>query len=415
MKCVLIFLFALVFQNIAAQQRLPIIHANSKKVKIYDGLNYKPDFWVIFPETKPDIYYLDLPRKKSHVKFITDNDSISFDLNYGETKDFIVLLNGKDSCYTRISANYPNLKIPKRTNKGNDTIPFILKDHRIYFKGKVNDSEVLNIQFDLGASAVNVNKKSVKKIKINFDKKGYLLNSDGTNETKLSSSNEIEISGLKWSNIEMYETKNMDSDEDLIIGNSFFLDQIYMIDYEKSYLILYENAPKIDTSFVKQNMILDSGVRPIFEVTFALNEKIYKDWFLFDTGNTGNGIIGNSFLTKNNLYDEFSNIISLGSKKIAYLPKIIIAEQIIEDGVITLEKQNKNGSNYKFGGLFGNKILKRFNVIIDNREGLIYMKPNFFFEQKGLGLYQIYLILFSSILGIGLIIFFIRIIKLLKK
>jgi len=136
---------------------------------------------------------------------------------------------------------------------------------------------------------------------------------------------------------------------------------------------------------------------------------------LFDTGNTGNGIIGNSFLTKNNLYDEFSNIISLGSKKIAYLPKIIIGEQIIEDGVITLEKQNKNGSNYKFGGLFGNKILKRFNVIIDNREGLIYMKPNFFFEQKGLGLYQIYLILFSSILGIGLIIFFIRIIKLLKK
>ena len=267
MKCVLIFLFALVFQNIAAQQRLPIIHANSKKVKIYDGLNYKPDFWVIFPETKPDIYYLDLPRKKSHVKFITDNDSISFDLNYGEIKDFIVLLHGKDSCYTRISANYPNLKIPKRTNKGNDTIPFILKDHRIYFKGKVNDSEVLNIQFDLGASAVNVNKKSVKKIKINFDKKGYLINSDGTNETKLSSSNEIEISGLKWSNIEMYETKNMDSDEDLIIGNSFFLDQIYMIDYEKSYLILYENAPKIDTSFVKQNMILDSGVRPIFEVT----------------------------------------------------------------------------------------------------------------------------------------------------
>ncbi|TAD98762.1 MAG: hypothetical protein EAZ97_10370 [Bacteroidetes bacterium] len=378
MKYILLLLLVFVFQNLFAQQNLPVILANSKNVKIYDGLNYKSNFWVIFPETKPDIYYLDLPRKKTLVKFITDKDSISFVLNDGEIKDFIVLLNGKDSCYTRISANYPNLKKPKKVSQGNDTIPFTMKNNRVYFKGKINDSEVLNIQFDLGASAVNINKKSVKKTEINFDKKGYLTNSDGTNETKVSSSNEIKIAGLKWSNIEIYETKNMDKYEDLIVGNSFFLDQIYMIDYEKNHLILFANLPEIDASFVKQNMILDGGIRPIFEATFVFDDKIYKDWFLFDTGNTGNGIIGNGFLTKNNLYDKFSNIIGLGSKKIAYIPKLMIAEQMIDDGVISLEKQNKNGSHYKFSGLFGNKILKRFNVIIDNKAGFIYMKPNFF-------------------------------------
>ena len=117
MRYIIIFLFVLVHQNLSAQEQLPIIRANSKNVKILDGLNYKPDFWVIFPETKPDVYYLDLPRKKTLVKFITDIDSISFILNYGEVKDFIVLLNGKDSCYTRISANYPNLKIPKKINR----------------------------------------------------------------------------------------------------------------------------------------------------------------------------------------------------------------------------------------------------------------------------------------------------------
>ncbi|HLO52769.1 MAG TPA: hypothetical protein VK169_00700 [Saprospiraceae bacterium] len=382
MRNILVLLLVIIFQNLSAQQELPIIRANSKNVKILDGINYKSNFWVIFPETKPDIYYLDLPRKATHVKFITDIDSISFTMNYGEAKDFIVLLNGKDSCYTRISANYPNLKLPKKVKQGNDTIPFTMKDNRIYFKGKINDSELLNIQFDLGADAVNLNKKSSNKININFDKKGNLINSDGINETNVSSKNEIEIQGLTWSGIEIYETKNMENYEDVIIGNSFFLDQIYKIDYENSVLILYDKLPEIETDYLKQNMILDNGVRPVFEATFKIDNKNYTEWFLFDTGNTGNGIVGNSFLVKHNLYDKFSNIIGFGNKKVAFIPELIIANQTISKGVITLEKQNKNESDYKFGGLIGNKILKRFNVIIDNREGLIYMKPNFFFLNK---------------------------------
>lgn len=382
MRNILVLLCIIVSQNLTAQQNLPLIHANSKNVKIKDGLNYKSDFWVIFPETKPDIYFLDIPRTTTLVKFITDIDSISFTMKYGETKDFIVLLNGKDSCYTQISANYPNLKIPKKINLGNDTIPFTLKNNRIYFKGKINDSEILNIQFDLGADAVNINSKSLKKINIKFDKKGTLINSDGMNETRVSSSNEFEIQGLKWSDIEIYETNNMENYEDAIVGNGFFLDQIYKIDYEKSVLILYDILPEIETDFLKQNMILDNGVRPVIEVVFKFENQTFKDWFLFDTGNTGNGIVGNSFLRKDNLYNQFSNIIGFGGKKMAFIPQLIIANQTISDGVITLEKPNKNGSNYKFGGLIGNKILKRFNVIIDNREGLIYMKPNFFLSKK---------------------------------
>ncbi len=377
-RYILVLLTVTIFQTVTAQQNLPVIRANSKNVKIKDGLNYKSDFWVIFPEMKPDIYYLDLPRKNTCLKFITDVDSIVFDMKYGETKDFIVILNEKDSCYTQISANYPKLKTPKKHKQGNDTISFTIRDNRIYFKGKINDSELLNIQFDLGADAVNINRKSVKKVNMIFDKKGNIVNSDGNNDTRVSAHNEFEIEGLKWTDIEVYETNNMKSYEDAIVGNNLFLDQIYKIDYENSILILYDKLPEIEGVFLQQNMILDNGVRPVFEATFMVDTKLYKDWFLFDTGNTGNGIIGNSFLVKNNLYGKFSNIIGFGSKKFVFIPDLIIANQTISDGVISLEKEKKKGSNYKFSGLIGNKILKRFNVIIDNREGLIYMKPNFF-------------------------------------
>lgn len=412
MRYILLILFVLAFQHLAAQQHLPVIRANSKNVKIKDGLNYKSDFWVIFPETKPDIYFLDIPRKTTLVKFITDIDSISFTMKYGEIRDFIVLLNGKDSCYTQISANYPKLKTPNKRKQGNDTIPFTIKGNRIYFKGKINNSELLNIQFDLGADAVNINKKSVKKINIQFDKKGNIINSDGNNETRVSSHNEFEIEGLKWSGIEIYETSNMENDEDAIIGNSFFLDQIYKIDYEKSVLILYEKLSEIESGFIKQDMILDNGVRPVFETTFKFDNKSYKDWFLFDTGNTGNGIVGNNFLVKNNLHDKFSNIIGFGGKKFAFMPQLIIANQTISDGVITLEKEKNNGSNYKFSGLIGNKILHRFDVIIDNREGFIYMKPNFFLSKNFSGLDKIYIILITLILG--LVIVFIVLLSLKK-
>ena len=100
----------------------------------------------------------------------------------------------------------------------------------------------------MGADAVNINRKSVNKININFDKKATLINSDGSAETRVSSQNEFELAGLKWTGIEIYETNNMKKYEDAIIGNSFFLDKVYKIDYQNSVLIIYATEPEIDST-----------------------------------------------------------------------------------------------------------------------------------------------------------------------
>ncbi len=85
------------------QKVLPVIKANSAKADIKDGEIYQKAEWNLSPATRPDIYYSLEPAKQNQITFYTDIDSISFNTLPGKTYDFIILLGGKDSCYTRIS------------------------------------------------------------------------------------------------------------------------------------------------------------------------------------------------------------------------------------------------------------------------------------------------------------------------
>jgi hypothetical protein len=380
MKKIILILLVLVGQlPVLGQAKLPIIKATSKNVKIRDGLHFKDNFWYIIPETKPDIYYVEFPRKEQKVTFITDKDSISFEVKYGEKYDFIILLNEKDTCYTQIAGVYPNLKnYEKSMPNASDTIPFTLRGNRIYFEGKINGSTPLSIQFDLGAGMSNINHKSVKKVKMDFDNKATLVNSDGKNEARLSTKNEVILGNFKWQNEGFIETKNMENWEDAIVGNSLFLDKIYEIDYDKKAVIIHDKLPQIPEGFKKLPMVLE-GVHPLFEVTLAFDGQKYTDWFEFDTGNTSNGIITDEVTLKHGIYDKFKKIMGFGGTKVAFMPNLIIAGYTFNKGTITLEKPH---ANTKSTTLIGNKILKCFNAIIDNQQGFMYLKPNSLFQKK---------------------------------
>ncbi|MEJ0101473.1 MAG: hypothetical protein WDO19_02460 [Bacteroidota bacterium] len=78
-----------------------MIKANSNNADIKDGLHFRKAYWYIMPEKKPDRYYVELPAKEHAVTFYTDIDSITFNTMYGGVYNFVILLNGKDSCYTQ--------------------------------------------------------------------------------------------------------------------------------------------------------------------------------------------------------------------------------------------------------------------------------------------------------------------------
>ena len=97
-KLSFLIILCLIGHSLSAQQNLPIIKANSKKVDIRDGKDFKKGTWNIVPEAKPDIYKTSSKR----VTFYTDKDSISFKVRPNKVYNFIILLNGKDSALTQI-------------------------------------------------------------------------------------------------------------------------------------------------------------------------------------------------------------------------------------------------------------------------------------------------------------------------
>ena len=121
-------------QPLSAQQKLPIIKATSRTVDIQDGDAYRRGIWNLSPENKPDIYFALEPVREKKITFYTDLDSISFDIIPGNNYDFIILLNGNDTCYTQISAIKPVQKTELNTVSLDNIEPELLRQDFTFFR-----------------------------------------------------------------------------------------------------------------------------------------------------------------------------------------------------------------------------------------------------------------------------------------
>jgi hypothetical protein len=355
-----------------AQSALPVVRASSKTVTIRDGKHFKKGYWAIMPEKKPDYYYMEIPQKNNTITFITDLDSISFNTSYGKEYDFIILLNGKDSCLTRISARYKNFNAFARKNAGAgpDTISFTLGDnHKIYVNAKLNGSDVTNIQLDLGAGGTLINKASVRKVKMNFDEKVNLANSDGVNQVQSASKNLLQIGNLVWDSVPIAVAGNMKDHEDLLIGNSLFKDKILEINYDKKILVVHDTLPPQIAAYTRHDIILDGGVIPYIGVNLTTRNKTQTDWVMFDTG-ARTSILNNADVPMvYRIVTELAGMVGLDE---AITPKLSIGNYQLSG----FEYKTRDMGRDRLYMILGNDLLKRFNLILDNKNGYLYMQSN---------------------------------------
>ena len=376
MKFLVTLLFISLCLNVVAQHTLPLIHASSKSAKIEEEGNSVSN-WGINPKIALDTYTTNKLRKKKTVVFKTDIDSITFHIKPGEKQDFIVLLNGKDSCLTRIQAregkNYNALK-----PQVNDSIPFFVNKFNTNLVNVVfNKTDTLTMNFDTGATEFSLTTAVLGK-KVKSDPKLYNTFYD------IKLGNRIYTS-------KVYDTQLVGDEADGLMGWDLFDGLVVELNYDKNLMIIHSKLPKN----VKQrngysgfeiNYIND---RPFIESKIVQGGVINKNWFLFDLGYQRTVMLDQDLLKKNHFPADQMKVIKkvmLHGTKNNEIPVVTANLQKLQIGSFELHNVPAQllGENKPMRGInvhiLGNEVLKRFNTFLDFQKDMIYMAPNQSFD-----------------------------------
>lgn len=364
--CLLFSLYA------TAQNPLPVIKANSKSAKIFEQGN-SVSGWGIDPKAGLDIYTTNKFRNSKSIKFKTDIDSITFKIKPGQKKDFIVLLNGKDSCFTRIEARI-NKDFSQIQPVVNDSIPFFVNQYNTNLvKVVFNKIDTLQMNFDSGATEMSLTRDVLAK-KVKSSPKLYNTFYD------------VKI-GSRIYKSKIYDNQNVGHEADGLLGWDLFDGMIVELNYDRNLMVIHSKMPKRisnDQYFFKSDIRYIND-RPFIEARIKQNGVTHKNWFLFDLGYQRTVMLDNDILSKSKFPTDKMNVIKkviLKGTQNNEIPLITADLENLQIGPFRLNSvpaqllsQNKpmRGINIH---ILGNEVLKRFNTFFDFQKDVIYLKPN---------------------------------------
>ncbi|WP_443943491.1 hypothetical protein ACJVDH_11205 [Pedobacter sp. AW1-32] len=372
MRIIYALLFIFFSYTVHAQNKLPVVHANSKSALIFEEDN-SVSRWSINPKLKTDIYITGKITKPKLVKFKTDIDSISLVIKPGKQENFIVLLNGKDSCFTRIQSpekkNYSKLKPAIH-----DSIFFYINTYNTNLVHVVfNQTDSLILNFDTGATEVSLTTDALEK---RVKSKPQLYNK--FLEIKL---------GKRVYNSKVYDTQMVGNEADGLLGWNIFDGMIVELNYDKNLMILHSEMPKKirNNPQVSKFNIRYMNNKPFIETSIIQGGIVNKDWFLFDLGYQSTVMLDSDLLAEGHFPAEEMKVIKkviLHGTKGNEVPVITASLDRLQLGAFNLQNVPAQvlGQSKPMPGknvhILGNEILKRFNTFLDFQKNVIYLMPN---------------------------------------
>ncbi len=370
--------------SVDAQTTLPVINATSRNVAINDGGYLDANAWTLSPEAKPDIYTANRSRKPQWVAFYTDIDSIKVKVTPGSVFDFIILLNGKDSCYTRITSAISPENHHKKEAIRHDTIPFILTAHNaIQVKAILDNRDTLNLHFDIGSLDFRLTKDAIlKKTTLLSNQPEALSGQSKPDFNHLEQVKKIQMGSLVWDKPNVRASNNAARDMDGRFGWRVFDGKVVEVDYDNRCMVVHSQLPKRKKGYVKSDI---KFIQSLFCIpaSIEIDHKKYSGNFLFDTGSDLAMVLDSSWMSHQHFPQNLPVIkkssFSDGAGR-KYETSIVSVPAVTINGFTLTQIPTSNlGSNSPVGfemNYFGNDLLKRFNVIIDLKKDVIYLKAN---------------------------------------
>jgi hypothetical protein len=388
MKQVFFFLFIFFFtaQNLSGQSKLPLIRANSKLVTIVDGDMISMTTWTLTPSAKPDVYTADRTIKTKWITFKTDIDSLRFQLKAGEKFDFVILWNGKDSCFTQVeSAILPLKKRSRKEKTMHDTIPFVLeKNNAIHVKAIVNQQDTLSLHLDFSSFNVKITQDALlKKTHLLDNQPDALAGKAKPNFRKLAKVNTVAMGTILLKNPHVAATGVTARGMDGRFSWNLFEGKIMEIDYDKQMIFIHSALSKKQLKeFWKGELSFVSSF-PCVKAALVLDNVRHEGLFSMDTGADKAMLLDSTWVYKQHFTTAMPLIKTTvlsdprGNKfetKVVNCPKVMLENQVLMNVPVSL-LGSKNPVGFEMNYL-GNDLLKRFNTILDLRTDCIYFKPN---------------------------------------
>jgi hypothetical protein len=283
--------------------------------------------------------------------------------------NFGIVLNG-DTCYQRVTSENPNKVHYTSPNKGlvNDTLPFTLgPNNAIHLRGQINHSKELDLIFDTGASIGVLSEEGKDK--------GTALRSDNKNV--------FEIGNITIANSPAnYINYNGGLKADGVVGYNAFEGKVVEINYDKNIVVIHHR--RFDTGGYASTEMKWRGSAMFIEARIGIRNKKYKGLFLFDTGSKWALSLNKDYVAENDLLGILEKTGSRRAKGVdgktiksntVILPTLYLAGLLLPNVPTDLELPEESEGRLAFN-ILGNDVLKRFNVLLDYKNGLVYLKPN---------------------------------------
>ncbi len=369
-----------------AQARLPLIRATSARVAVRDGGYLDKNAWTLAPKARPDVYTADRTRQAKWVTFYTDLDSIRLRVKPGTRTTFIILLNGKDSCYTQVASALPPVGNARpRVAAAPDTIPFTLTaDDVIAVRAVLNRQDTLQLHFDTGAFEVRLTREAIlHHTHLLADQPAARAGTAPPNYNRLRSSTSLQLGTLTLQHPPVRATTLTAKAMDGRFGYALFEGKQVAIDYDHRYLLVYAHLPRQAVRGYTKTKLLFRRSFLCVQAALHVGNRAYPGEFLLDTGASAAVIVDSSWVSQ----QQFPRTLPLLKTVVLQDPRGEKLEtRVVQAPAFSLGPYQLSAvpthvflraspTRFAINNL-GNELLKRFNLIIDLQRDVLYLKPN---------------------------------------